>query len=96
VWEGFFSFHLIVHPCAQVLVPLFGGVGVGGGWVGFGQTWLGMLLGPEKTSCVVFFRVAPAVDRLTPACGVWVVVVVGGGVWLFVECCIVDASILLW
>jgi hypothetical protein len=45
------------------------------GW-NSGRLWLGMLLGPEKTSCVVFFRVAPAVDRLTPACGVWVVVVV--------------------
>ena len=29
--------------------------------------------------------------------GVWVVAPgVGVGVWLFVECCIVDASILLW
>jgi len=27
---------------------------------------------------------------------VWVVVLVVVGVWLFVECCIVDASILLW
>jgi hypothetical protein len=48
----------------------------------------------------VFFLAAPGLDRLTHpeahAC-VWVGVVVvdGVGVWLCVECCIVDASILL-
>ena len=47
-------------------------------------------------SGVLFWLAAPGLDRLThPEC-VGVVVVVGVGVWLCVECCIVDASILLW
>jgi len=47
----------------------------------------------------VVFRAASAADHLTLApcrLGVWVVGWLCGGVWLFVECCIVDASILLW
>ena len=67
----------------------------------------GTLLGPEETPCRlvgVFLVPLPALDRLTHpvaracvarAC-VGVVVVVGVGVWWCVECCIVDASILLW
>jgi hypothetical protein len=66
------------------------------GWVGK----LGTLLGPEETSGWVFFRAASTADHLTltfcrflVGCGWWWLC---GGVWLFVECCIVDASILLW
>jgi hypothetical protein len=57
-------------------------------------------LGPEKTPAGwVFFLAAPGLDRLTLHVAFW-----GGlwwwwswwvGVWLCVECCIVDASILL-
>ncbi len=82
------------------------GVGV---WVWLGGTqyccWsergkLGTLLGPEKTPVgVLFSGAASGLGRLThPLACVW-----GGcgggcgvGVWLCVECCIVDASILLW
>lgn len=69
------------------------------GWnimTGSGKLWFGTLLGPEKTPgwFGLFFLAAPGLDRLTPAV-VWVVVVCGVGVWLCVECCIVDASILL-
>ena len=60
-----------------------------------GGSGFGMLLGPERTSVGwVFFLAASGLGRLTPSCG-------GGGgllgfgVWLCVECCIVDASILL-
>jgi hypothetical protein len=74
-------------------------VGVGGGWVEYDRSdWLGTLLGPERTSrCGLFFLAVLITDRLTLT---WVCGVGGGGwcggVWLFVECCIVDASILLW
>ena len=63
---------------------------------------LGTLLGPEETPVLwVFFLVRLLAGFLTrsPSCccvGVGVVVLVGFGVWLCVECCIVDASILLW
>ena len=56
---------------------------------------LDTLLGPEKTPCLVFFLVR--LLALSPnASLVGVVVMVWSGVWLCVECCIVDASILLW
>jgi hypothetical protein len=73
---------------------------VGGGWVEHKPiVGLGALLGPEKTSrvwlgCVLGWS-APGWGHLTPAV-LWVVVFGWLGVWLFVECCIVDASILLW
>ena len=60
----------------------------------------GTLLGPEGTPVGVFSWVAaPGLSHLTVhalvsgvvGLVVWVVV----GVWLFVECCIVDASIFL-
>jgi len=61
--------------------------------VGFGT-----LLGPEKTPCLVWVvslrdRSWPGLSNASP---VGVVVVGWVGVWLCVECCIVDASILLW
>ena len=59
----------------------------------------GTLLGPEETSaCRVVFsgRPFPGLGRLTHSWLLVGVVVVGGlGVWWCVECCIVDASILL-
>ncbi len=70
-----------------------------------------MLLGPEETPRVVlgvFFLAAPGLGclmlRVLLVCSVGVGCGGGGrggggrwvGVWLFVECCIVDASILLW
>ncbi len=65
------------------------------------ETWFGTLLGPEETPGWVLFSgvAAPGLDRLTQweaMCLPGVVVVVLVGVWLCVECCIVDASILLW
>ena len=63
---------------------------------GFRVAGFGTLLGPEGTpGDRLCFLAAPGLDRLThPYCGC------GGdrigvGVWLCVECCIVDASILL-
>ena len=74
--------------------------------------WLGgtlLLLGSEHVEaglarCWVLrrhllgvFLVRLLAGFLTHSCGfVGVVVLVGFGVWLCVECCIVDASILLW
>ena len=75
-------------------------VGVGDGWVEYDRPVA--FRGRGLAHCWVLRRhpwrvcswAAVAADRLTPAC-------VGGGgwcgdVWLFVECYIVDASILLW
>jgi hypothetical protein len=74
--------------------------------VGWGLWWsFGALLGPEKTAAFLLWGVggvlwfAAPVDRLTHrvplgGCRVWWWSVVRG-VWLCVECCIVDASILL-
>ena len=61
----------------------------------------GTLLGPEETPArVCSWWTIPGLACLTrgvPVFGVFCVVVgVGFGVWLCVECCIVDASILLW
>ena len=61
--------------------------------------WLDTLLGPEETSGL---WVGVGVFSGRPCC--WLSNAwgcsggggCGGGVWLFVECCIVDASILLW
>ncbi len=98
---------LSLFPCLIKHVGARVGVGV---WVWLGGTYrclfgqfpvcgrggLGTLLGPEKTPCSCVF--------LVPLLG-WSpnVLAVGGcgggcgfGVWLCVECCIVDASILLW
>jgi hypothetical protein len=63
--------------------------------VEYGKSELGALLGPEETSCVDGFSGCRFCRGASNAClcGWWCV---GGGVWLFVECCIVDASILLW
>ena len=69
-----------------------------------GLVWgFGTLLGPEKTSWLWgVFSGRLRRGHLTPTGrhGVWWVGVGGGvgcgGVWLFVECCIVGASILLW
>jgi hypothetical protein len=60
----------------------------------------GTLLGPEGTpvGCCLW----PSLPLMSNARWPWFVGVCvgggvcGGGVWLFVECCIVDASILLW
>ena len=68
-----------------------------------GETGFDTLLGPEKTSgrWWVFFLAMSGLDRLThPLCEpVWLGGCGGGcggfGVWWCVECCIVDASILL-
>jgi len=88
-------------PYTAVTGRLVGGCG--GGWVEFdipvclARCWV--LRGHP---CWVFFRAASAADHLTLTsgslcggfgCGWWWLC---GGVWLFVECCIVDASILLW
>lgn len=63
----------------------------------FGVVGFGALLGPERTPRVllgVFFLAAPGLGCLTLSLwGWWWLVRVG--VWLCVECCIVDASILL-
>jgi hypothetical protein len=77
-------------------------VGGGCGWVEHIdrlRSMLGTLLGPEETSGWVFFR-WPLLAWLSNASvpGKWGVGCGGGcgvGVWLCVECCIVDASILL-
>jgi len=75
-------------------------VGVGGGWVEYYKNQLeregfGTLLGPEKTPVGVFLW--PLLLSVSNARGLCVGGGAGrGGVWLFVECCIVDASILLW
>jgi hypothetical protein len=62
------------------------------------EDMLDTLLGPEKTPCLVWV-VSPAGPLLAGVPNAFV----GGrggswwvGVWLCVECCIVDASILLW
>ena len=58
---------------------------------------LGTLLGPEETPVWVFFRcrlLGWASNASCVCCGCGGVG--GSGVWLCVECCIVDASILLW
>ena len=72
-------------------------VWVGCDWVEHKERriWLGTLLGPEGTPCEgVFFLAAGGLGFLTsPVVGV---VVARVAVWLWVECCIVDASILLW
>ena len=95
--------HLIKH-----LVWRCAGRGVGvAGWntivLRGSDSWLPLvaaggldtLLGPEKTPCLVFFLVR--LLALSPnASLVGVVVMVWSGVWLCVECCIVDASILVW
>jgi hypothetical protein len=74
-------------------------VGVVAGWnitTKWFTEWFGTLLGPEKTprfgGCVFSGCSWPGPSN---ASFVGVVVVVGVGVWLCVECCIVDASILL-
>ena len=59
-----------------------------------GSGVLDTLLGPEETPVRVLLGTILGLAGLTPT-------VVGGGgfgvgVWLCVECCIVDASILLW
>ena len=58
---------------------------------------LGTLLGPEKTpgSSERWFFFGRSGRGLPNAClcGWWLFL---GRVWLWVECCIVDASILLW
>ena len=55
----------------------------------------GTLLGPEETPGWCSFLASRSwlgpLMRLVGCGGVWMV-----GVWLCVECCIVDASILLW
>ncbi len=65
----------------------------------------GTLLGPEETPVVVLFSGPPlcvvsnAVRHLVGFVPGWVCGCGGAGgfgVWLCVECCIVDASILLW
>ena len=68
------------------------------GWnINADRDGFGTLLGPEKTpGCGCVSWAVPAGGHLTLALCVWVVVAGVGGVWLFVECCIVDASILLW
>ena len=54
------------------------------------------LLGPEETPAWCFFGgTILGLAGLTHGFSV-VVAVNGFGVWLCVECCIVDASILLW
>ena len=97
---------LIPHLIRQSPAGWSGGVGVAG-WntivLRGSDSWLPLvaaggldtLLGPEKTPCLVFFLVR--LLALSPnASLVGVVVMVWSGVWLCVECCIVDASILLW
>ena len=78
----------------------------GGLWVWLGGTllllWfrtcesgLGTLLGPEKTfACAGVFLVRLLAGF--PNALLWVWWCWWLGVWLCVECCIVDASILLW
>jgi hypothetical protein len=86
VWLG--GTHIALVRTLPVLLLLVWGGGVGG---------LGTLLGPEETpACRVFLVAILGLAGLTHwgFCGV--VVGVGFGVWLCVECCIVDASILLW
>ena len=62
----------------------------------WGRVGLGTLLGPEKTPWKRFFSVPPLI-LLSNASRLWVWWgCVWVGVWLCVECCIVDASILLW
>ncbi len=62
--------------------------------------WLGTLLGPEGTPawCVLGGTIPGLAGLTHPGCPVWVVWLwwqwFGAGVWLCVECCIVDASIL--
>jgi hypothetical protein len=95
VGSPFTGFHIVT--AAGVCVCALGG---GCGWVEhepFAELMLGTLLGPEETpwfGCVLGGRVWP--DCLTHPGGVCGC---GGGcgvgVWLCVECCIVDASILL-
>ena len=73
----------------------------GAGWVEHetrqSLSWkvFGTLLGPEETPVVVLLggRLWSFVSNASRVVGV--VVRVGVGVWLCVECCIVDASILL-
>jgi len=87
VWVWLGGTHIALVRTLPALLLLVWGGGVGG---------LGTLLGPEETpACRVFL-----VDHLrlwsSNALFVGVVAVGGVGVWLCVECCIVDASILLW
>src|SRR5215218_4495129 len=73
------------------------------GWChvcGGGRRRARTLLGPEKTPCEVVLGTAPGLAGLTRSVALFVGRGCGGGcrvgVWLCVECCIVDASILLW
>jgi hypothetical protein len=98
--EGLLS--LIPHLIKQLLRVRVVGVGVAGWNIALKvrsarECELGTLLGPEETpACRVFLVAILGLAGLTRwgFCGV--VVGVGFGVWLCVECCIVDASILLW
>ena len=56
----------------------------------------GTLLGPEETPVRCVLGAASGLGRLTHSVVGVVVCRCGFGVWLCVECCIVDASILLW
>ena len=81
--------HVLMQVLMQVLVRVCGGFG------------LGTLLGPEGTpaGAGVFLVPSPAWSSNASCAPVWGSGCGGGGgfgVWLCVECCIVDASILLW
>jgi hypothetical protein len=70
-------------------------LGCGAGWNIGWFVDVGTLLGPEGTPCLGLFLLASGPGRLTrPLLWVWWWPV-WVGVWLCVECCIVDASILL-
>lgn len=59
------------------------------------KLWFGTLLGPEGTP--VWWVLSLAAWVLGCPNAFWLGVVVAWGLlWLWVECCIVDASILLW
>ncbi len=94
----------------RCVVLLISDSALSGSRFGAGGAWLGGTRNQRMTGergsahCWVLRRhpggvfsgvAAPGLDRLTHP-DVGVVVVGGVGVWLCVECCIVDASILLW
>lgn len=95
--QGFALWVSVVPSLNRIIGPVCG-LGALGGTQYVELVWLGTLLGPEGTpgSSERWVFSGRSGRGLPNASLLWVVVVVLGWVWLWVECCIVDASILLW